>query len=82
MAYIHLVDPAAATGLVREVFDDVERVRGKGRVSNLLRGYAAHPELLKANWERMKVLLGGGVLSRRLKEAIMVALAELNRCTY
>lgn len=82
MAHIHLVDPARAGGSVRETFDDVERVRGQGRVSNLLKGYALHPELLRANWERMKLLLYRGYLSRRLKESVLVALAEVNGCTY
>jgi hypothetical protein len=82
MPRIRLVEVGAATGGVRAVFDDVQRVRGEGRVSNLFRGYAAFPELLAANWERMKVLLRGGTLSRKLKESIMVALAEINRCTY
>lgn len=82
MAHIHLVDPARAGGSVRETFDDVERVRGQGRVSNLLKGYALHPELLRANWERMKLLLYRGYLSRRLKESVLVALAEVNGCAY
>jgi alkylhydroperoxidase family enzyme len=82
MAHINLVDPAHVDGTVRETFDDVERVRGQGRVSNLLRGYALHPDLLRANWERMKVLLYGGYLSRRLKESVLVALAEVNGCAY
>jgi hypothetical protein len=82
MPHIQLIEIADAHGLVREVYDDIERVRGEGRVSNLLKGYAVHPELLKVNWERMKVLVSGGVLPRRLKEAVMVGLAEINNCSY
>lgn len=82
MAHIHLVDPAKADGLVAKVFADVEDVRGAGRVSNLLKGYAAHPALLQANWERMKVLLANTLLSKKLKESLMLALAEINGCTY
>lgn len=82
MAHIRLMEIAEAPDDVRTVYDDIERVRGAGRVSNLFKGYAAHPALLRVNWERMQVLLGGGVLGRRLKEAILIALAERNRCHY
>ena len=82
MPRIRLIEVAEAAGAVRAVFDDMQRVRGEGRVSNLFRGYAAFPELLAANWERMRVLMRGGKLSRKLKESIMIALAEINRCTY
>ncbi len=82
MPRIRLVRIAEATGPVKAVFDDIQRVRGEGRVSNLFKGYAAFPDLLAANWERMKVLMRGGTLSRKLKESIMIALAEINRCAY
>lgn len=82
MSRIRLLEIAEATGTVKAVFDGIQRVRGEGRVSNLFKGYAAFPELLAANWNRMNVLMRGGSLSRKLKESIMVALAEINRCTY
>lgn len=82
MARIRLIEVAEAAGAVRAVFDEIQRVRGEGRVSNLFKGYAAFPELLATNWERMKVLMRGGTLSRKLKESVMIALAEINRCAY
>ncbi len=79
---VELTQPDQARGDVKAVFDEIELIRGKGRVSNLFKGYAIFPELLKANWQRMKALMGGGTLSRKLKEGVMVALAELNQCSY
>ncbi len=80
---IKLVEIDQARGEVKEVFDDIQKIRGEGRVSNLFKGYAISPELLKANWQRMKAIMGeGSLLSRKLKESVMVALAELNQCTY
>jgi len=79
---VRLVEIDQAEGEVKEVFDDIQRVRGEKRVSNLFKGYAIFPELLKANWQRMKAIMGGGTLSKKLKESVMVALAELNQCTY
>ncbi|MBI4456931.1 MAG: hypothetical protein HY644_13685 [Acidobacteria bacterium] len=82
MAHIRLTEIGEAEGLVKQIYEDVQRIRGEGRVSNLLKGFAAYPELLRAKWELMKVLLGGGNLSRQLKESIMVALSEINGCKY
>lgn len=80
--YIYLTPPEGATGELRELYEDLERVRGKGRVSNLFKGYGKFPALAKANFQRLNTLLGQGQLSLKLKEAILTALAELNHCDY
>jgi hypothetical protein len=79
---VKLVQIENAKGVVQEVFEEMQEVRGPGRVSNLFKGYAIWPELLRVNWDRMKVVMGGGSLSRKVKEAVMIALAEINRCEY
>lgn len=81
-AFIDLVPPEQATGPLKSLYDDLERVRGKGRVSNLFKGYGAFPELAQANFHRLTVLLAKGKLSVKLKEAVMTALAEINHCKY
>lgn len=82
MAFIELVPIDKATGSRLEVYQEVERVRGKGRLSNLFKGYGAFPALALANFKRLGVLLGEGALSTKLKEGIMTALAEINHCEY
>jgi hypothetical protein len=79
---VRLVEIDQAQGEVKEVFEEIQRIRGKGRVSNLMKGYAIYPELVKLNWLRVNVILGGGSLSRKLKECVMIALAELSQCAY
>ncbi len=80
--YIDLVAPEKAAGARKELYDELERIRGRGRVSNLFKAYAAFPELAKANLRRLMVLLTQGSLSVKFKEALMTALAEANRCDY
>jgi len=80
--YIDLTPTEAATGDLKRLYDDLERVRGKGRVSNLFKAYGKFPALGRANFERLNILLGQGNLSVKLKEAVMVALAEINHCLY
>ena len=49
--FIDLVPIERATGARKALYDEMERVRGKGRVSNLFKAYAAFPELAKANFD-------------------------------
>jgi uncharacterized peroxidase-related enzyme len=80
--FVDLVPVEKATGGRKELYDALERVRGKGRVANLFKAYGAFPELGKANFERLNVLLTKGSLTRKFKEGLMTALAEINRCDY
>ena len=80
--FIELTPVAEATGARKELYDDLERVRGKGHVSNLFKAYGAFPELGIANFKRLTVLLSQGTLSAKLKEAVMTALAVINHCDY
>jgi uncharacterized peroxidase-related enzyme len=80
--FIDLVPIEQATGARKEFYDEMERLRGPGRVSNLFKAYAAFPALAKANFQRLMVLLSQGNLSVKFKEALMTALAEANKCDY
>ncbi|PPR11357.1 MAG: hypothetical protein CFH41_00938 [Alphaproteobacteria bacterium MarineAlpha11_Bin1] len=80
--FIELVEVEKATGDRKHLYDDLERVRGKGRVSNLFKAYGAFPELGIANFKRLTVLLSRGTLSEKLKESVMTALAVINHCDY
>lgn len=82
MARIKLVSPEEATGKVKEIFDEIEQARGKGRVSNLFRAYANHLPSLELNWERTKRLMKSGLLPRKLKEAIGLTMAAVHNCHY
>ena len=80
--YIDLVAVEDAEGERRELYEQLEAIRGKGRVSNLFKAYSAFPALGKANLARLMVLLTEGNLSVKFKEGVMTALAEINRCDY
>jgi AhpD family alkylhydroperoxidase len=80
--FIDLVPIERGTGARKELFDEMERVRGPGRVSNLFKADAAFPSLAKANFQRLMVLLTQGNLSAKFKESVMTALAEANKCDY
>src|SRR5262249_62206325 len=80
--FIDLVPIEGATGARKELYDEIERVRGPGRVSNLFKAYAAFHELAKANFRRLMVLLSQGNLGVKFMEAVLTALAEAYRSDY
>ena len=80
--FVDLVPIEAASGARKDLYDELERVRGKGRVSNLFKAYSAFPALGQANFRRLMVLLTEGRLSVKFKEGVMTALAEINHCDY
>jgi hypothetical protein len=71
-----------AIGDVKELYTDIQRVCGEGKVSNLFKGYTAFPALPAANWQRLEVLLEQRALSRKLKESIMIATTQIDGCEY
>lgn len=81
-AFIELVPVNEAQGERKALYDELERIRGPGRVSNLFKAYSAFPQIGMANLRRLTALLGAGTLSVKFKEAVMTALAEINRCDY
>jgi len=82
MPTVHLVSEEEATGLVKEVYDDIKRTRNIERVPNIWRALAVNPTQLRFNWERVKTLMAEGRLSRREKEIIALAVSITNGCEY
>ncbi|MBF0096832.1 MAG: peroxidase-related enzyme [Magnetococcales bacterium] len=68
--------PAESEAVLREI------EAGFGMRPALFLTYAHHPHLLRANWEKAKVLMMGGFLSRKTKETIALVTSRDNACTY
>jgi len=77
MARLNVVDPATATGKVKELFDGPL----KTRQSNILKGIANSPATLEAYF-RFSGGLKKGELTPLEREVIALALGELNNCEY
>jgi uncharacterized peroxidase-related enzyme len=78
-----LIQPMTANTVspeVQSIFKEIEK--GFGMVPNLFRTMAHYPPLLKANWEKVKAVMMGGRLSRKVKETIAVLISKDNECPY
>ena len=71
-----------ASGEVGEVFAEIRRTFGMPFVPNLFKVMAHNPAYLKASWERAKVIMGPGLIDRKTKEMIAVAVSAANGCDY
>jgi AhpD family alkylhydroperoxidase len=82
MATVPLITDDTAAPEVRAVFYDIRAVRGSDFINNFWRALAHDPDLLRATWERLKVVMGPGTLDPLTKELIYVAVSVANGCDY
>jgi len=86
MTTIRLIDPAAATGKTKDIFDAVlrreEKVFGATAVSNIWRCMGHAGDYLEANWSRSRALMQRGRFTPLQRELIATAVSVANHCRY
>jgi AhpD family alkylhydroperoxidase len=82
VALVPYVADDGATGIVREVFDDIKSSRGLAEVPNFWRAIAHRPEYLQSEWAKLRTTLESGSIDRKVKEMIAVAVSATNNCDY
>jgi AhpD family alkylhydroperoxidase len=82
MAVQRLLTDEELSPEARAVFDDIRATRGSDFVNNFWRALAHDPALLKATWERLKVVMGPGALDPLVKEMVYIAVSASNGCSY
>lgn len=82
MALVPYVDESDATDRVRAVFDEIKASRNLAAVPNFWRAIAHDPEYLRHEWDKLKTIMTTGVIDRRVKEMIAVAVSATNNCDY
>ena len=82
MTTVALIDEQNASGEVGQVYAEIRSVFGLSFVPNMFKVMAHNPGYLKASWERVKVVMGPGLIERKTKEMIAVAVSAVNGCDY
>lgn len=82
MALVSYVDEESAEGTVKEVFDEIKASRDLAKVPNFWRAIAHRPEYLRNEWDKLVGIMSSGVIDRRVKEMIAVAVSATNNCDY
>ncbi|WP_146348211.1 carboxymuconolactone decarboxylase family protein [Falsiphaeobacter marinintestinus] len=64
------------------VFTEIREVRQTDFINNFWRSLAHDPALLRATWDRLKVVMAPGALDPLVKEMLYVAVSTANGCEY
>ena len=64
------------------VFNEIRALRGTDYVNNFWRSLAHDPDLLRATWDRLKVVMAPGALDPLVKEMLYIAVSTVNGCSY
>jgi AhpD family alkylhydroperoxidase len=82
MGTVPLLSDDEAAPEARAVFDEIRATRGTDYVNNFWRALAHDPALMRATWDRLKIVMGPGELDPLVKEMIYVAVSTINGCSY
>jgi AhpD family alkylhydroperoxidase len=82
MALVPYVEEEDATGVVKEVYEDICQSRGLAKVPNFWRAIANYPEYLETEWKKLSRLMSTGTIDRKTKEMIAIAVSATNNCDY
>jgi len=82
MATVRLISDAQASAEVREIFDDIRKVRNTDFINNFWRALANNPAELKRTWAELQQVMGPGSIDPLTKEMIYIAVSVANACTY
>ena len=82
MATVKLVEYEDACADVREIYDDIRKLRGSDFINNFWKALANDPSQLKQIWTQLKIVMGPGSIDPLTKEMIYIAVSVANSCTY
>lgn len=81
MAYISIIEPEEAEGIVKQEYN--KGVRRTDRVSNILKVQSRSPEALQTSIRfYLAVMYGQSELSRAQREMLAVVVSQTNHCYY
>lgn len=82
MATLPLMSDEEASAEALAVFNEIREVRQTEYVNNFWRSLAHDPALLRATWDRLKIVMAPGALDPLVKEMLYVAVSTANGCEY
>jgi len=82
MSTVPLLSDEEASAEALAVFEEIRTLRGTDFINNFWRALAHDPGLLRATWDRLKVVMAPGALDPLVKEMLYVAVSTANGCEY
>ena len=82
MPIFKTIEENDATGKVKEIYDEIKKVRQITEIPNFWKSLANNPETLERTWTSLKQVMKKGALDPVVKELIYVAVSITNGCEY
>ena len=83
MPSIAMIEEEAATGRVKDVYDDIKESLGIDFVPNMYKAMARNPAYLEASWNKIRAVRSEhGKLDDLTKEIIALTVSTMNGCRY
>ena len=82
MPIFKLIEEKEATGKVKEIYDEIKKVRQIDKIPNFWKSLANNPETLERTWTSLQQVMKKGALDPVTKELIYVAVSVTNGCEY
>ena len=76
------IEENEATGKIKEIYDEIKKVRQIAEIPNFWKSLANNPETLKRTWTSLQQIMKKGALDPVVKELIYVAVSITNGCEY
>ena len=81
MATIKLVQEQEATGIVKEIYEDIKATMGWSFVPETFQVVAHNPEHLQSYWNHYKQAMSPGKLDLKTKKLIAFLVSAMNNCS-
>jgi len=76
------IEENEATGKVKEIYEEIKKVRQITEIPNFWKTMANSPETLERTWKSLQQVMQKGALDPVVKELIYVAVSITNACEY
>lgn len=81
MAFIDIIEPEEATGNLKDIYDELEKKRGK--LARIHKIQSLNPETITAHMDLyMSIMFSKSPLSRAQREMMAVVVSAANKCEY
>ena len=82
MPIFKAIEENEAKGKVKEIYDEIKKVRQIDKIPNFWKSLANNPETLERTWTSLQQVMKDGVLNPVVKEMIYIAVSITNGCEY
>lgn len=82
MTIMNTISEKKAKGKVKNIYEEIKKIRKIKKIPNFWKTIAADPNTLERTWKSLQQVMKDGALDSLTKELIYVAVSMTNSCEY